>query len=75
MGEGGPLISTFQCLLFQGKIFRTPSLPNKTSDERKAIYNAMITTMARLHNVDWRNLGLSDFGRQTDYLRRQVHDH
>ncbi|XP_074629082.1 putative acyl-CoA dehydrogenase FadE2 [Acropora palmata] len=55
-----------------GDIFRTPSLPNKTSDERKAIYNAMITTLARLHNVDWRNLGLSDFGRQTDYLRRQV---
>ena len=32
----------------------------------------MITTLARLHSVDWRSLGLSDFGMQTNYLRRQV---
>lgn len=55
-----------------GDIFRTPSLPNCSANQRKAIYDAMVTTLARLHDVDWRSLGLSDFGHHTNYLRRQV---
>ncbi|KAJ7372850.1 acyl-CoA dehydrogenase member 11 [Desmophyllum pertusum] len=55
-----------------GCVFRKPSLPNQSTDERRAIYNAMITTLAKLHSINWNNLGLSDFGLHTNYLRRQV---
>ena len=32
----------------------------------------MVSTLAKLHSIDYKNLGLSDFGKQTNYLRRQV---
>jgi len=32
----------------------------------------MVTTLAKLHSINYKNLGLSDFGQQTNYLRRQV---
>ena len=58
--------------LRQGHIFRRPKLPSHSASERRVLYNSMISTLARLHSVDWRSLGLSDFGHQTNYLRRQV---
>ena len=56
----------------QGHIFRRPKLPSLSASERRVLYNSMISTLARLHSIDWRSLGLSDFGHQTNYLRRQV---
>ncbi|XP_078344812.1 acyl-CoA dehydrogenase family member 11-like isoform X2 [Oculina patagonica] len=56
----------------KGDIFRKPTLQTHLPDERRAIYNAMATTLAKLHSISWKNLGLSDFGLQTNYLRRQV---
>ena len=32
----------------------------------------MIDTLARLHQVDWRAVGLSDFGRPDNYAARQI---
>lgn len=56
----------------KGHIFRRPKLPSHSASKRRVLYNSMISTLARLHSVDWRSLGLSDFGHQTNYLRRQV---
>lgn len=56
----------------QGIIFRKPTLPNHSEDDRKAIYNGMISTLARLHNINWKGLELSDFGHQSNFLGRQI---
>ncbi len=40
--------------------------------KRRQASLAAVDTLARLHAVDWRSLGLSDFGRPTGYLERQL---
>jgi aminoglycoside phosphotransferase (APT) family kinase protein/acyl-CoA-binding protein len=50
-----------------GRIFHDPSLPNVSSAaERFAIYEAHNDMIARLHKLNYRELGLHDFGRQDD---------
>lgn len=40
--------------------------------ERSAMAASLVTTLAHLHGLDWRALGLSDFGRPDGYARRQA---
>ena len=40
--------------------------------ERHALFVAMVTTMVQLHVIDWRSVGLSDFGKKGNYSQRQV---
>jgi aminoglycoside phosphotransferase (APT) family kinase protein len=40
--------------------------------ERMPAGAALMRTLATLHTLDWRSLGLADFGRPDDYARRQV---
>lgn len=56
----------------EGRVFVEPTLPELTSDQRGAIYDAMNDTLARLHKVDWRAAGLADFGRPENYVARQI---
>ena len=57
----------------EGRVLSTPDLPEAASAaERTAIYDAMNRTLARLHTVDWRAAGLSDFGKPVDYVARQI---
>jgi len=56
----------------KGRVFRDPTLPEVSPNERKLIYQQMIKVMAALHNVDWKALGLSDFGRPGNYFARQI---
>jgi aminoglycoside phosphotransferase (APT) family kinase protein len=55
-----------------GRVFRDPSLPGLTPHERRAIYAAMADVLAQLHTVDWRAVGLENFGKPAGYLRRQI---
>ncbi|MEQ8226820.1 MAG: phosphotransferase family protein [Rhodospirillales bacterium] len=55
-----------------GRVFRELELPGMVPSERAAIYDAMNDTLAKLHRVDWRAAGLSDFGREGGYAARQV---
>jgi aminoglycoside phosphotransferase (APT) family kinase protein len=65
--------TSFFVMDFQpGRIFSDPLLPGVPADERAAIYDSMNEALARLHGVDWRALGLADFGRPEGYLARQV---
>jgi len=48
-------------------------LPDRSPDDRSTIYQSMIETLARLHNVDWRAVGLTEYGRPGNYVARQVH--
>ncbi|XP_068750115.1 acyl-CoA dehydrogenase family member 10-like [Montipora capricornis] len=56
----------------QGRLFKDPSLPGMTVDERKEIYHAMNETLFKIHNVDIDAVGLGDFGKRGNYVRRQT---
>jgi aminoglycoside phosphotransferase (APT) family kinase protein len=49
------------------------ALPDRSPENRGTIYHSMSETLARLHNIDWRAAGLSEFGRPGNYVARQVH--
>ncbi|NWJ06605.1 ACD11 dehydrogenase, partial [Crypturellus undulatus] len=56
----------------QGRIFRDVSLSEVGPAERSALYVAMIETLALLHSLDLKSLGLQGYGRGPGYCRRQV---
>jgi aminoglycoside phosphotransferase (APT) family kinase protein len=56
----------------EGRIMVDPLVPGCTPVERAAIYDSMNDVMARLHRVDWKALGLEDFGRPGSYFTRQL---
>ena len=56
-----------------GRIPTGPALPEvDRPEERAAIYDAMNRALAALHAVDWRRIGLADFGKPTGYVSRQI---
>ncbi len=56
----------------EGRIFWEPTLPELDRDSRRAVFKAMIETLADLHRVDYRESGLGDFGRPVGYVARQL---
>jgi aminoglycoside phosphotransferase (APT) family kinase protein len=56
-----------------GQPMSDAALPDRSPSDRRAIYNSMITVLARLHTVDWRAAGLDDYGKPGNYVARQVH--
>src|ERR1700733_5650106 len=55
-----------------GRIFRDPRLPGIDPSERRALYDAMNEMLAKLHSVNWQDLGLADFGKKEAYIARQI---
>jgi aminoglycoside phosphotransferase (APT) family kinase protein len=55
-----------------GRILWDPSLPGMANEERTAIYKDIIRVVAALHKVDYKKLGLEDFGRPGNYFERQI---
>ena len=55
-----------------GRVFRGYELTELEPTERRAVYNAHIDIMAKLHQVDFRAIGLEDYGRVGGYMTRQV---
>ena len=56
-----------------GRILWDGTLPDYTPEQRRAIYEAKVKTFADLHNVDWKAAGLEGFGKEGDYIARQIH--
>ena len=56
-----------------GRVLTDPRLPDIPPGERAAIYDAMNDVLARLHLVDWKAVGLEDYGRPGNYFARQIH--
>lgn len=56
----------------EGRVFGGCELEGATPGERRAMYISYAETMARLHDVDWRAVGLEDFGRPGGYFTRQI---
>jgi aminoglycoside phosphotransferase (APT) family kinase protein len=55
-----------------GRVFWDPALPDCTTKERAAIYDAMNQTLAALHDVDVASVGLADYGKPGSYFARQL---
>ncbi len=55
-----------------GPVMWEPHLPEATIDQRRAIYQAMNTTIAQLHLIDIDKAGLGNFGRPNQYVARQI---
>jgi aminoglycoside phosphotransferase (APT) family kinase protein len=56
-----------------GRIYADPLLPGMSPADRRALYDQFSTVLARLHQVDWRAVGLEEFGRPGNYFARQIH--
>ena len=56
----------------EGRVFWDLDMPQSSHDERAAIYDDINRVVAKLHNYDYKALGLSDFGRAGNYFSRQV---
>jgi aminoglycoside phosphotransferase (APT) family kinase protein len=56
-----------------GRIYWDPALPDVSSPETRGhIHRAYIEALAQLHTLDYRALGLSDYGKAAGYVPRQV---
>jgi aminoglycoside phosphotransferase (APT) family kinase protein len=56
----------------EGRVLWDQSLPGMTKPERSAIWNELNNVISRLHLLDYRALGLEDFGKPGSYIERQV---
>ena len=56
----------------QGRIFHAFAKPGVAADERRAMFDAMVSTMATMHRLDVAALGLADYGRPGNYFARQL---
>ena len=65
--------SMFYVMAFtDGASYWDGTLPGKTPEQRTAIYNAMIDTLAHLHSFDPVAIGLEDYGKPGNYCARQI---
>ena len=69
-GVIGQMFYVMDCV--EGRIFTDPTLPGLAPAERAAIFDSMNAVLAALHQVDYRAVGLGDFGREGGYVARQV---
>ena len=65
-------VSFYVMDFLEGRIFRDATLPGLAPAERAAIYDELNATLAKLHQVDFAAIGLSDYGRPGNYFERQV---
>ena len=56
----------------EGRVFEGFAMPGVAPDQRSAMYDAMGATMAALHSLDFRAVGLADYGRPGNYFARQL---
>ncbi|KAL2020667.1 hypothetical protein VTK56DRAFT_8063 [Thermocarpiscus australiensis] len=55
-----------------GRIFEDPVIPSVLPDHRRAIWFDAVRTLAKLHRIDPRSVGLEGFGKPTGFYSRQV---
>jgi len=55
-----------------GRVYWDPCLPELPREERRPVFAAMVQTLAQLHSIDYRQIGLEDFGRPEGYVARQI---
>jgi aminoglycoside phosphotransferase (APT) family kinase protein len=55
-----------------GRVFKDPALPGVSAQERTKIYDAMVSAIATLHNIDPDKASLGDFSRPGAFYVRQI---
>jgi len=58
--------------MVEGRIVWDPTFPGLSPTDRAAHFDAMNATIAQLHMVDPAAVGLSDYGRPSNFVERQV---
>ncbi len=58
--------------LVEGRIFWDGSLPTETPQSRGPLFDTMNKTLADLHMVDYKAIGLGDYGKGGNYFERQI---
>lgn len=58
--------------MVDGRTIWDGSMPDMAPSERRAHYEAMVDTLARLHQTDYVAAGLGDYGKPGNYFERQV---
>jgi aminoglycoside phosphotransferase (APT) family kinase protein len=72
-GEDSPMGAQFLVMEhLAGRVFWDPALPEQSPEFRQDAYHALVRTLAALHDVDPRAVGLADFGKPGNYFSRQV---
>ncbi len=56
----------------EGRVLWDQSLPGMTPAERSAIYDELNRVIAQLHGIDYKAIGLDDFGKPGNYFARQI---
>lgn len=56
----------------EGRVLWDPALPGMQVAERTAVYDEMNRVVAALHGVDYRAVGLADYGRPGAFFERQI---
>jgi aminoglycoside phosphotransferase (APT) family kinase protein len=56
----------------EGRVLWDPALPGMTRQQRAAIWDEQNRVISQLHLVDYRAVGLEDFGKPGNYIARQV---
>jgi aminoglycoside phosphotransferase (APT) family kinase protein len=56
----------------EGRVYTDRLLPGCTPQQRREMYDAMNDVLAKLHSVDYKAVGLGDYGKPTGYVARQV---
>ncbi len=71
--DAGVIGTEFYVMEFvSGRVFWDTSFDSVAREQRAAYFDALNATIASLHTVDFRAVGLSDFGRAEQYVARQV---
>ena len=55
-----------------GRVLWDPSLPGMSPRERAAVFSEMNRVIAAIHLVDYKAIGLEDYGRPGGYFERQI---
>ncbi len=58
--------------MVEGRTIWDGAMPGATPPERTAHYEAMVDTLAALHNTDYAAAGLGEYGKPGNYFERQV---
>ena len=66
----GSMFYVMDCV--EGEIHFDPTLPDKSSEHRRVMFDDMNRVLAALHDIDYAAVGLGEFGRPGSYFARQV---
>ncbi len=56
----------------EGRVLWDPALADFSREDRAALYDSIIDTLAQLHAIDYEAIGLGDYGRPGNYFARQA---